>query len=304
MKNFLLALMLIVVTGQDVALGKGIKNRLPRLVEVSLPEMARLHAGSPLLTKPLAVLPIAALEESVRAELHRDKRKHVRSATTVGAGGMLAASIYGLFFVFSKPMEDSSLISPEGLAFMSASIIASGLMVEAIKKMDELGTVKDVSKIVGETTANENNIVIYSYDGKYHIGLLSNTREDFTVVDPSGNERSIEHEQLLQLVTIRDGLLSHRFSFKRSGKPCNLYSDVPNCYQGKTMAFKYQDKNHLGTIEVVRFAADGQGSFVVATAAGEELTITRGERGEPVVVDPHTGEQSKDQFRGVIFLPF
>ena len=303
MKNFSLALMLVVATGQSVALGKGIKNRLPRLVEVSLPEVARLQAESSLLSKSLAVLPSAALQDKRNIdEWYRNKHKDGRNAFKAGAIVSLGASVYSYFFVLSDSIENFSAL--EIIALMAAFTISSNFTVKGFKTINELAKLKDVFRAVeADENENKSNVVIYDYEDKYHIGLLSNTDEGFTVVDPLGNERSVEREQLLQLVAIGDGLLSSRFSFKRSGKPCNLSANTPNCYQGKTLAFKYQGKNNLGTIEDVSFADDGQGSLVVATVAGEELVITRGERGEPVVVDAETGEKSEDQFRGVVFLP-
>ena len=336
MKKLSFALMLVLATGQGVVLGKGVKNRLPRLVEVSLPEVARLKAGRSLLTKPLAVLPIEALLDTSNFDnLYPDKHKdtrHTVSAEAIGATGglLLGASIFNYLVVFDIP----SLVSFEDLgltAVFAVSVgISVGLVVKAIKMAKGSDKREDIHRILVQAGAKENNIenniVIYDYDGKYHIGMFSDsvsfewigkhgkshiglfsfsdTHDGFTVVDALGNERLVEREQLLQLVAIRDGLLPDRFSFKNSGKPCNLSANAPSCYEGKTLAFNYRFKNNLGTIEDVRFAADGQGSLIVTTAAGEELTITSGEQGEPVVVDPNTGEESQDQFRGVVFLPF
>ena len=303
MKIFSLALMLVVLTGHTVALAnKGITKRLPRLVEMRLPEVMGLLAENPLLTKPLAILPIAGLQDKRNIdEWYGNKHKDGRNAFKAGAIVSLGASVYSYFFVLAEPIED--LTALESLGVMAAFTIGATFMVKGFKAKNELTKLRDVFQVV-EADENDNHIVIYDHYDGYHVGLLSNTNEGFTVVDPLGNEMSVKHEQLLHFVAIGDGLLSNRFSFiKKNDKLCNLSADTPDCYLGKTLAFKYQGENNIGTIEDISFAADGRGSLVVATATGEELTITSGKRGEPVVVDAETDAQSTDQFRGVVFLP-
>ena len=67
------------------------------------------------------------------------------------------------------------------------------------------------------------------------------------------------------------------------------------------MAYTHGSKNHLGIVKDVSFDADGHGQIVVGNRlSGEELIITRGKHGEPVVVYPNIGKQSMVKFRGVV----
>lgn len=301
MKNFLPVLILVITVGQDIVFGRGMKQSLPRLSEVGFSKVAWLQDGKPLLTKSLAVLPIAALDKSVRHKLYRDKFEDISINATIGGAMSVTTGAYAFFFVLARPIVESPITLPEVLGITAGYTISFVFLASATKKFREAGIIKDASKMIATATANQNNIVTYKHDHRIHIGILRDTDEGLTVVDALNNETAIEPEQLQQLVVMRDGLLSNRFMGR--GNLNNISPDVPKAYLHNVVAYTYQGKNHLGIVRDVSFDANGQGQIVVGNRlSGEELTITSGKRGEPVVVDADTGEQSMEKFRGVIFM--
>ena len=306
MKKFMITLVLIITTTQSFALGRGVKNKLPRLAGVDFSQVASLPEGKLLLTKPLAVLPITALDASVHNELYRAKLiKEARVGTAASAVTLVTAG-YGLFFMLAKPPV-FPIPAPEFFGVGGGFIVSFCLIVNACYKLEELGIIKDASeRIAIARNANQNNLVTYKHEQRMHIGILNSSEEDLTVVDALGNETAIESEQLQQLVVIRDGLLPEHYMFMERRKLTNISPDVAEAYIGKEIAYTISysyvggQENHLGIVKDVSFDADGQGQIVVGNRlSGEELIITRGEHGEPVVY-PTIVKQSLVKFRGVV----
>ena len=294
MKNFSLLLLLTLTTAQGVAFGK---NRLPRLATEFLSEIVPLSSGKITFTNSLAMLPLDILDESGNAKLHWQKlRKTPRGNTAVIVAAMVGAYAYILF----RYPNDTYRIEYIGAA---AAIYGLNKIAEQIRMENDLKKIL-MAQII------KKNLFIYESNDLYRVGLLTHVDKELAIVDAQGNEKTIKPEQFVQLVALRNSLPPTSFSswmFSHKQSPISLSADSAEAYHGATLAFtnrtRNRIRNYLGIVEDISFDTDGQGELSVVTAAGEELRITRGKRGEPTVATGGIEFDKGDQLRGVLFLP-
>ncbi len=298
MKNVSLAVVLVLTTVHGVAFGN---NSLPRLATVRIKHFAA--PGSVLLlNRSVALLSPKALEETSYYKLYKKKLRNSASMAAVSSAAITGAALHTLSANPSKFFDDFHIS-----VLVAGGVILGGfLAIKTVTSSLELYKIKEKLKTITKATENENNIVIYESDGVHRIGILTHADEELVVVDAQGNKKAIDPKHYMQLVAIRDGLPHGSFiNWVLSNKPMSnaISADFADKYRGATLAFTYKEKNHLSTVDEVRFADDGRGELDILTASGEELIITRGKRGKPVVIDSNTGEMTKEKFRGVLFLP-
>ncbi len=307
MGSFLLALALALLAETGVASRGG---RLPRLASLSLSEAVPLnsgkvlftkplaHSGKVLFTKPLAHLPITALEASGR-DAQRDNAINIFVNECMTCTYLVTGTAaYALLFIHHS---NTLLFS---LGFTVTGVVALDRMLRVVEKGIQLRRMKKILRHVAEATASDNSIVIYEHDGARHVGLLSVNEGTFTVIDAQGDAQAVASEQLQHLITLRDGLPYDSFAkwmLSAEEGIAAISTDFADQYRGATLAFAQEGRNYLGTVADVSFSADGQGELRAVTASGEEVHISRGRRGQPIVIDPHTGKKNK--LRGVVFLP-
>ena len=304
MKSFLLALVLAPITVHGVALGK---NRLPRLATVQIKDFTPLGSVTSLQTS-MALLPIKTLEKSSRDKSYRKRLKSSVKMAATSAIIVTGTAVYKVFFDLSL----SNIGTVEIYHVIGLGVgygLSYGSTAMTIKELADLYRIKDAFKRITKATEDENNIVIYESEGEHRIGILTHAGEELFIVDAQGNEEAIESEQLVQVVAIRDGLPPGNFSnwlFRNKPMSSPISARFANDYLDATLAFTYKGKNHLGTVDAVRFSSDGRGELDIVTASGEELIISSGKRGQPVVIDANTGEMGfskDDKLRGVLFFP-
>ena len=336
MKNFMLALILVITTGQDIAFGRAGQQNLPRLVEVRLSEVVGLSLEKLPLTYSLAILPSSVLQQSERDAL----RQSIRNAREVFAcaglalcsAGGLAAMTYGAVGITAilfnlDVVESMDVVLAAGL--LGGGILTLGFVNEQLhEKMERFRNIKPALASIEEGIASDNNIAIYKSGNVHRVGMLSSAADGFTIVDAQGNKESIAAEQLIQLVSIGDALprdndrpinvvldkIRRIYSYIQviegdadgvgaisSSPAISTYS--ANDYRGATLAFTYGGENHLGIVANVGSTADDQGKLVVVTSAGKEFHIASSRIGKPVVIDPRTDKKSRYKLRGALFLP-
>ena len=302
MKNLSLALVLTLTAGQCFAFGN---NRLPRLATVQIKDFAAPGAVL-LLNRSAALMSAKAPEETNYYKLYKQRLRNSVSMTAVSGAAITGAALHALSANPSKFFDDF-LFS----ILVTGGVIFGGLLVvKTVTSSLDLYKIKEKLKTIEKITENENNIVIYSDSNKQrHIGILTHAGEELFIVDAQGNKKAIKPEHYMQFITIRDGLPPGNFSnwlFRNKPMSSPISARFANDYLDATLAFTYKGKNHLGTINDIIFTTDGQGLLKVATSEGEELTITSGKRGQPVVIDANTGEMGfskDDKLRGVLFFP-
>ena len=302
MKSFLLALVLAPITVHGVALGK---NRLPRLATVQIKDFTPLGSVTSLQTS-MALLPIKTLEKSSRDKSYRKRLKSSVKMAATSAIIVTGTAVYKVFFDLSL----SNIGTVEIYHVIGLGVgygLSYGSTAMTIKELADLYRIKDAFKRITKATEDENNIVIYESEGEHRIGILTHAGEELFIVDAQGNEEAIESEQLVQVVAIRDGLPGGFINeLMKKSKSSTSTARFANDYLDATLAFTYKGKNHLGTVDAVRFSSDGRGELDIVTASGEELIISSGKRGQPVVIDANTGEMGfskDDKLRGVLFFP-
>ena len=302
MKNLSLALVLTLTAGQCFAFGN---NRLPRLATVQIKDFAAPGAVL-LLNRSVALLSPKALEETNYYKLYKQRLRNSVSMTAISSAAITGAALHTLSANPSKFFDDFHI----SILVAGGVILGGFLAIKTVTSSLELYKIKEKLKTIEKITENENNIVIYSDSNKQrHIGILTHAGEELFIVDAQGNKKAIKPEHYMQFITIRDGLPPGNFSnwlFRNKPMSSPISARFANDYLDTTLAFTYKGKNHLGTVAAVRFSSDGRGELDIVTASGEELIISSGKRGQPVVIDANTGEMGfskDDKLRGVLFFP-
>ena len=283
MKRFLFAVILVPIFITGDAFANKLSN-LPRLAVLSLSQLPlnRVNTTSLLLLR----------RDTSPSRLAARKKSFMRR---FGVSAALIVTAIGLDFIFDDH---------PGM-FLSNYLPAIPGGIAVLLMWD---TTEDAISMA-LANKNENNIVTYKHD---RVGMLTNSDDKgLTIVDAQGNEEVLDpelEENLLRSVIIRDGLPSNSMQRIANFWSEAIIVDHAEHYRGATVAFTLNGTNHLGTITSVKLSAgqeqgQGQGKLVIATVAGDELHIISGKRGKPVVIDPNTGEESKDKFRGVVFVP-
>lgn len=304
MKHLSLLLVLVMVTTQGVA---GVKNRLPQLAVVKLKDFAPLgEVVSP--HRSMALLPIQMLDKGERDKLRRQKVNDRLKTSATGTLVVASTAVYSFFLSPSHQFGEDFLHS---VGLTLGFLLSYNLILMAVEKSVELSRIEDTFKRLIRATEYENNIVLYEKDGKHHVGILNdvdvlyNSDAATIVINAQGHEEAIAPEQLDQVVAIRDNLPLSSFGgwlINKKPMPNSISADFSDDYRGATLAFTHDGKNHLGIVDDVRFAADGQGELSVITAAGKELIITRGKQGEPTVATEGVAFNKGDKLRGVLIM--
>lgn len=301
MKNFLLIVMLVVVTGQGYAAGKVLP--MPQIATVSLSKLAPLRPNQVSISEVLAVMPVNFLHSNHIHGFYRNRT--IRSAFENGLATITALST-GAYAGIVYAASDPSLFSHFAIAtggiltmFLSYNSIGKGL------KLSEIMEVMSGHTHVNITREETNEIVIYEKDGEYHVGLLNfNDQDEHIVTDREGNQATIDPEQLIQLLRIRDGA-PFGYALNKQ-KLVEVMSLSAKAYIGTTLAFTHQGKNYLSTVTDVPFAHK-EGRLTIVTAEGEEMQIRRGKdfHSNPSLVKmPQDSPNFKSgaKINGVLFL--
>ena len=302
-KNFLPMLMFISIltTGEGVAVGN-VARKLPRLAVVSLSQLPLIEVG----TSSLHLLRGEVLQKSWRDDWLSRQKKYFILSSAVSASLFAGAVAHLLILsIFGIPESELLRISLGGAPLAILVGLGVGNIGGIMRYGVDLKEAKETFKSAVEAAANKNSIVIYDVN---RVGMMIDSDDKgLTIVDAQGNEEVIdpELEQDLRLVIVRNGLPSSligRIFNKSDSRSKAITGEHAKYYRGASLAFTYQGKNHLGVISDVYYES-GQGTLVISTASGDELYITSGKRGKPVVVDPTTKEKSTEKFRGVVFAP-